>query len=112
MTDGILPGSRAFLDQGILGAVALLAILAAIHLFRLLTKERDRHTAALAAKDDAHASEKKQLQDSYEEKLTALIDRIVEEADKQHAEDRELLDKLTVALESVSKRTEALGRKR
>lgn len=112
MSDAILPGSKTFLDNGVLGAVALLAILAAIYLFRLLTKERERHIAATTAKDEAHASEKKQLQESYEEKLNALIDRIVEEADKQHAEDRELLDKLTAALESVSKRAEVLGRKR
>lgn len=77
--------TEALTVYGPLGILALVSMLAAGHMFRVLIKEREKHNQQFEALTKDHRAEMKAMLDRHIETTTTQITRYHDLADKLHA---------------------------
>lgn len=78
---------------GPLGALAVIGIGAAVHMFRVLTRERREHTERLA-----------QLQTEHKAEMQTMVDRYIETTSTTHEKYHGLAERLHALVESLSRK--------
>lgn len=94
--------AQALKIYGPLGILALVGITAAVHMFRVLNRERERHHEAV----ERFTAQITDLQATHKAEMQTMVDRFIETSTTVHKKYHGLAERLHVLVDSLTRKIE------